>query len=223
LQSVMFRMYDTHMGIHGILSMVSSVNHTVGTYYLVLSSLTPKQAVAQSSAGKSSDLLQNPSDTAFITLFGSYGVFIILFIVVLGIFLIGKIRNWRAGVMAVLLAFTLAATPFVLNIVKNGTGGFVTASPDETPRNVKIVPIAQSSVQILWDTEKENIGGVIIGEAPYDMGKARTIIGNYGSKTNVHSVTISGLTHGVTYECEIVSGSHLYDNDGTRLVFQTDK
>jgi len=141
----------------------------------------------------------------------------------LGTFLIGKIRNWRTGVMAVLFASTLAATPFVMDIVKNGTGGFVTASPDETPRNVKIVSVTQSSVQILWDTEKKNIGGVTIDEAPYDVEKARTIIGNSGSKTNIHSVTINGLRRGVIYECEIVSGSRIYDNDGTRLIFQTDK
>lgn len=210
------------MGIHGLISMVPSAGREVENYYLALSSLTPKDALTQVPVAGPSGI-QQASNAAVVGLFGPFVIFSSIFIAVFGVFLIGKIRNWRMGITAFLLAITLASTPFALSVLKNGTDGRVNASPDEIPRAVKIVPISKTSVQIVWNTDADKIGSVRIGIRPFIEGKTRTIVGNSGAKTKVHAVTIDKLTVGEIYECEVLSGARWYDNGGLRLLFQMAK
>ena len=207
------------MGMHGLLSLASTVGLQVGKYYLALSALTPKDALAQSPVAGPSGFPQG-TDTAFLAIVGPAIIFFAIFIAVFGIFLLGRIRNWKMGVTALLLAITLGATPFALNVLKQGTDESVNASPDEIPRNVKVVPLSKTSVQVVWDTDADKIGAVRISLAPYSIRNARIVVGNAGGKTKSHAITIENLTAGKTYELEVLSGSRWYDNGGKRLVFR---
>jgi hypothetical protein len=210
------------MIIGRLLSLATSTGHEVERYYLALSALTPKDGLAQSPVAGPSGVPQVDNAMAFAS-FGPVVIFFVVFVSVFGVFLVGRIRNWRMGVTAFLLAGMLASTPFVLTSIKNGTDGTVHASPDEIPRNVRIIPLSQTSVQIVWETESEKIGAIRIGMKPYSIEKSRTVIGNSGSKTKTHAVTIDRLTYGQTYESEVLSGARWYDNGGQRLVFRMDK
>lgn len=206
------------MDIHGLLSFASSAGREVERYYLALSALTPKDGLTQVSAAGPSGVPQTDS-TAIVALFGPLAIFFAIFVSVFGVFLVGRIRNWRMGVTAFLLAVTLASTPFVLSVLKNGTDGAVRASPDEIPRNVRIVPISNTSVQITWNTDADKIGAVRISSQTYNREKTRIILGNSGDNTKSHAVTIDKLTYGQSYGCEVLSGTRWYDNVGKRLVF----
>jgi hypothetical protein len=210
------------MIVSRFLSLVTSAGHDVEKYYLALSALTPKDGLTQISVAGPSGVQQADSTTV-VALFGPVVISFAIFISVLGVFLIGRIRNWRVGVTAFLLAMTLASTPFVLSGLKNGIDERVSASPDEIPRNVRIIPISKTSVQIIWDTDAAKVGAVRIGALPYSTEKTRIIVGNSGDKTKVHAVSIFTLTYGQIYECEVLSGTRWYDNGGNRLRFQMDK
>jgi hypothetical protein len=219
LRSVPFAMYDVHMGIHGLLSLASTASIQVEKYYLALSALTPKDVLAQSPVAGPSGLPLG-TDTALLAIIGPAIIFFAIFIAVFGVFLLGRIKNWKMGVTALLLAITLGATPFALNMLKQGTDGSVKASPDEIPRNVRIIPLSKTSVQVVWDTDAEKIGAVRISLSPYLISNARIVVGNSEDKTKLHEITIGNLVTGKTYECEILSGSRWYDNEGKRLVFR---
>jgi len=212
--------YDRCMIVSRLLSLASTVSSQVGKYYLALSALTPKDVLAQSPIAGPSGLPLG-TDTALIAIAGPAIIFFAIFIAVFGVFLMGRIKNWKMGVTALLLAITLGATPFALNMLKQGTDGSVNASPDEIPRNVRIVPLSKTSVQVVWDTDAEKIGAVRMSLAPYSVTETRIIVGSGGEKTKTHEVTIGNLASGKTYECEVLSGSLWYDNEGKRLVFRT--
>jgi hypothetical protein len=202
-----------------LLSLATLTGTTIEKYYLALSSLTPKDTLAQTPVAGVSGLPQG-TDTALIALYAPVAVFIIIFITVFGIFFVGRIRNWKMGITAFLLAVTLAATPYALKVLKYGADGFVNAGPDEIPRNVRIVPLSMTSVQVVWDTDAPKIGAVRISSEPYVKENARIIIGNSHDKTTSHAVSIDNLVNGKTYECEVLSGSRWYDNKGNLLVFR---
>jgi len=210
------------MGMSGLLSLASSAGSEVEKYYLALSALTPKDVLAQPQTAGSTGLSQG-ADTALFAVIGPVIIFFVIFISVFGVFLIGRIRNWRMGMTVFLLAVTLASTPFALNVLKNGTDRAVNASPDEIPRNVRIVPLSKSSIQIIWETDADKIGAVRIGSQPYSVENTRIVVGNFGDKTRTHTVSIGNLIYGQTYECDVLSGARWYDNEGTRLVFQMGK
>jgi hypothetical protein len=211
--------YDKHMVAERLLSLASLTGTMVEKYYLALSSLTPKDALAQTPIAGTSGLPLG-TETAFVALYTPVAVFIIIFITVFGIFLVGRIRNWKMGITAFLLALTLAATPYALNVMKYGVDGAVNAGPDEIPRNVRIVPLSKTSVQVVWDTDTPKIGAVRMSPEPYAIENARIIIGNSRDKTTSHAVLIDNLVNGKTYECEVLSGSRWYDNKGNLLVFR---
>lgn len=98
----------------------------------------------------------------------------------------------------------------------------VGASPEETPKEVKMTNISDSSFVVSWVTAKSISGYVQYGEAGKpelvvsdDRDQEKGEIGNYFT----HLVTIKSLKPEVKYSFKIGSGKSLYDNSGN--LYQT--
>jgi hypothetical protein len=194
-------------------------NSDIANYCLALSSLSPKQTNTETPvAGPSGTQLG--SDVPILSVYAPFAIFFIMFIAVFGTFMVGRIRNWKMGVSAFLLACTLAATPFLLQGMERFSTSSVRAGPDEIPRNIIVMSKNTKSALITWTTDKEQTGGVKLNELRGLLKNERTFIGNSGGKTKNHTVLIDGLILGKTYEFELLSGVRWYDNNGSRATFQ---
>ena len=91
--------------------------------------------------------------------------------------------------------------------------GLVGASPEETPKEVKITNISDTSFVVSWVTDKSTSGyvqyngGLVVSD---DRDQERGEIGNYFT----HLVTIKALKAETGYSFKIGSGKSLYDNSG---------
>ena len=89
----------------------------------------------------------------------------------------------------------------------------VGASPEETPNEVKITNISDTSFVVSWTTAKSTsgyvqyTGGLVVSD---DRDQERGEIGNYFT----HLVTIKALKPESGYSFKIGSGKSLYDNSG---------
>ncbi|MEK7091187.1 MAG: fibronectin type III domain-containing protein [Patescibacteria group bacterium] len=89
----------------------------------------------------------------------------------------------------------------------------VGASPEETPKEVRITNVADTSFVVSWVTDKSTSGyvqyngGLVVSD---DRDQERGEIGNYFT----HLVTIKALKSDTNYSFKIGSGKSLYDNLG---------
>ncbi|MBI4028996.1 MAG: fibronectin type III domain-containing protein [Candidatus Blackburnbacteria bacterium] len=89
------------------------------------------------------------------------------------------------------------------------------ASPEETPSNVKITNISDKSFTVSWTTTKKVSGFVLYGENQ-SLGQTAD-----GEAANTHSVDVSSLSPSTAYYFKIVSGQNTYDEKGEAYQVKT--
>lgn len=142
-----------------------------------------------------------------------------LFIAAFGIMLVGKIRDAKNVSAALLVALFAASIPQVLNATMFGTRQSAHAGPQEQPRNVRVVSVSGSEATVSWETQKETLGAVRYGVAPFDGVTAKTAVEATRRPVLSHEVTLVRLERGKSYELEILSGNVWYDNGGSPMRF----
>jgi len=86
------------------------------------------------------------------------------------------------------------------------------ASNEETPQNVRVSNVTDTSLTITWTTAKESLGIVKWGKGgTFNFSESDSL----GSKNYLHSVTLRELEPGTTYFFKINSGGNDYDNAGS--------
>ncbi len=179
-------------------------------YYTTVMSLTPKtdQMVE-------TPVPQTPAEFIWLPLV----IFILLFISASGILLSQKIKNWKKSAVLFLLAFFIAGIPFAISSIREGFSTTTKASPDETPRSVVVREFKQGSVVVSWETDKKGIGAVRYWP---DTVPSEAVVKIEHISTQKHTVVLTGLSAGASYELEIVSGKSWYDNHGVPVRFTLD-
>ena len=86
------------------------------------------------------------------------------------------------------------------------------ASPEISPKDVRISNVTESSFTVSWVTDKQVQGFISWGENPTSLN--RTELNEIEEKANTHSVTVQGLSPNTTYYFKINSGGVEFDNNG---------
>jgi hypothetical protein len=147
-------------------------------------------------------------------------LFALLFVVAFGIQVVNRARNLKNVTTALVLALLVASIPMILTYINQGSPQTAKAGPDEIPREVHVQADTQSSVLILWRTDAKHVGVVKLGPAPFAQNSARAYItNNHEEEVQMHTVRVTGLKKGTTYEFEILSGITWYDNAGKYVQF----
>jgi len=205
------------MSLH--LALVKSNLATAGSYYQTVFALTPKQTPVdtqtQNQAGQAG--MTMPSADPWL-IYTPFLIFFLLFIAAFGLLILNRVWNLKRTVASLVIALFLASIPYVVNIVQNGVGSETKASPDEIPRNIRIMVKTDKSVLVMWDTETAQIGGVRYSLKPLTYTSATVIIEGDGSLTKNHAVNINNLSK-ASYNLEIYSGHLWYDYNGKPLEF----
>ncbi len=196
---------------------VSSVSlpGSANDYYLNIMALTPKEQVQAQATDQASQI---PSVASYFV-WAPMAVFIMLFIAVFGLMIAGKVMTFKRTVSAMMLALVLAAIPYITGQINTGFSTSTKAGPEEFPKNVEIKRLTPSSATVVWMTDVALTGAVRYGATPLDELMTKVLIADSGQKTTIHTVELSGLVPGKTYDLEIFSGKTWYNNSGTNLQF----
>lgn len=120
-----------------------------------------------------------------------------------------------------LIGISLAAT---VVLFKNAQTLFTQASPDQTPSDVKITNINDSSLTVSWITTQAVSGTINFGETP-SLGSIipddRDQISGTTSQFPTHYITLRYLKPGTQYYFKIISGNKTYDHDGEAYIVTT--
>lgn len=190
-------------------------------YLLTVQSLTPKPVEAAAE--------QNPpefEDNTLTSMFSPYStyapviLFFLMFVSAFGVLIIYRIRNWKATFTALVIAGFAASIPLVLSSMEQGARQEAHAGPDEVPRHIRIIQRTKDSAVVFWETDAVQYGAVRAGPAPLTEESSTVYISDMGSKVQNHAVTIPKLERGKTYEIEIFSGTHWYENESQPLQFK---
>jgi len=113
-----------------------------------------------------------------------------------------------------IITIGIALTSF---LVKNGTIYIGQASPAETPQNLKISNISDSSFTVSYTTQDDSIGSVNfgkdknLGQAAFDLRDQKQ---DLTLPHKIHIITVKNLTPETRYFFSIASGQKLFlDND----------
>ncbi|MGB6838773.1 MAG: Ig-like domain-containing protein [Microgenomates group bacterium] len=109
----------------------------------------------------------------------------------------------------VILIFGLAAG---ILLVQNRQIFRLGASPQVSPKDVRITNITDSSFTVSWITDKKTSGFIKWGESASSLTK--TELNELGELSETHTTTIQGLTSSKTYHFEIGSGGQDFNNNG---------
>lgn len=94
------------------------------------------------------------------------------------------------------------------------------ASPQTTPKDVRVSNISDNSATVSWITDGETTDFLNWGMSQNSISKIEQE-DNTNSKYYTHSVTLSGLTAGTTYYFKINSDGTTYDNNNVPWQFTT--
>ena len=109
----------------------------------------------------------------------------------------------------IFLVFGLAAG---ILLVQNRQIFRISASPQASPKDIRITNITDSSFTVSWATDKATGGFTLWGETQNSLTK--TELNEIGETSNTHSATIQGLFPNKTYFFELNSDGVSFDNDG---------
>ncbi|MEP7166896.1 MAG: fibronectin type III domain-containing protein [Candidatus Woesebacteria bacterium] len=117
----------------------------------------------------------------------------------------------------VILSAGLIGGIFLANSVT--TGFLPRASPESTPKNLKITNVTDTSFTVSWVTDSKTTGYVKYGPSSSSISSVTTDdrdqIGGSVGQFKTHHVTLRGLTASTTYFYKIGTGtSELYDDSG---------
>jgi len=189
------------------------------TYFVTINELTAhntgatQEEVAQAAPSPLAALLEPYIPYTPFVLFG------LLFTVAFGLLVVNRVKNLKNITAAMILALVTASIPTVISYVSMGSRQAVNAGPDEIPREVRVVPDSPSTITISWHTDAPHTGVVRFGVASLTPQTARMYVANDRTKVTDHTIRVTGLKKGKSYEFEILSGTTWYDNAGTPIKF----
>lgn len=93
----------------------------------------------------------------------------------------------------------------------------LSASADETPKNVRITNVTDVSFSVSWTTDKPTFGYVTYEKSDE---LAHGSLGNQ-TKSSIHYLTVKDLRANTNYQFKIGSGENLFDNDGQAYKIKT--
>ncbi|TSC88746.1 MAG: hypothetical protein G01um10145_772 [Microgenomates group bacterium Gr01-1014_5] len=122
-----------------------------------------------------------------------------------------------------ILALLVVALPGGVYLATNQTSFFGTASPEETPKEVKITNISDNSFSVSWVTpDKQNLGFLAYGETERLGNSASDDRDTSGTQERyTHHVSLKNLLPSTNYFFKIGSGSKEYDNDSSSYQITT--
>ncbi|MBU0572597.1 fibronectin type III domain-containing protein [Patescibacteria group bacterium] len=109
----------------------------------------------------------------------------------------------------ILLVFGLAAG---ILLVQNKQIFRLGATPQTSPKDIRITNITDSSFTVSWATDKETGGFILWGETENSLTK--TELNEISEISETHSVTAQGLSPDRTYFFKISSDGTTFDNNG---------
>lgn len=189
-------------------------------YFVQIQALTAHNTVSASER-----VVGAPRQSSLVSMvepYAMYAPFVIsglLFVIAFGMFFMDRVHNWKNIITAFVVALMIAGIPTVLTYVGQGSRQAVKAGPEETPRNVRVIPAGTTSVLISWQTDAARIGAVQMGKAPLTSTSSRLYLADNQKPVQVHSVQINSLERGASYEFELLSGATWYDNGGSFIRF----
>jgi len=102
-------------------------------------------------------------------------------------------------------------------LIKNSSGWFTRASPEITPKEVKITNITENSFTVSWITDSQTSGFIKYGtekEIPFTAQDDRDQLSGSQGNFFTHHVTLKGLIPSTNYFFKVSSGGKLFDNNG---------
>lgn len=115
------------------------------------------------------------------------------------------------------IAVLIAGLAAGVLLVQNRQFFGLRASPEISPRDIRITNITDSSFTVSWTTDKQTLGFVKWGEENVSINKATASDKDVAGFT--HSVTISELSPNTSYFFKIASSGKEFDNNG--IAWQT--
>lgn len=120
-----------------------------------------------------------------------------------------------------LISIGIGITTFLVN---QGTIFRIGAAPSNTPKNINITNISQTSFTVSWLTDEKVIGSINFGETK-ELGQTALDERDQLSKDlqvyNMHSVTIQNLSPSTNYYFSITSGADAFLNNGEVFAVKT--
>lgn len=119
-----------------------------------------------------------------------------------------------------LLVLGIAAGVF---LIQNRQIFRLAASPEETPKDVRITNISDSGFSVSWITDKGTTGFVSFGTSTR-LGQTASDDQDRGSEPSpriAHHVTLAGLAPSTTYFFNVGSGRNTFDNKGSPWQIRT--
>lgn len=120
-----------------------------------------------------------------------------------------KLKKIPTIIALIILALGAAAGVFSISSKKIFKLG---ASPDTTPKNVRVTNITDSSFTVSWTTAKETASFLKWGTSQSVQDTIAT--DEIAKQGFLHSTNVSGLTASEIYYFTIFSGENEYDNNG---------
>lgn len=102
-------------------------------------------------------------------------------------------------------------------LISQGTSRFLRASPEITPKQVKITNISENSFTVSWITDTQTAGFVKYGsdkELPFIAKDERDEDTEESGNFLTHHVTLKELKSATVYYFKIFSGGKAFDNNG---------
>lgn len=115
------------------------------------------------------------------------------------------------------LLLVLGAIAGGVVLIKQGPNLFSRAAPEQTPGQIKITNVTDSSLTISWLTPEATTGFVKYGadnSLNFTSNDDRDQISGKTDEFATHHVTVKNLNPTTTYSFKIGSGSKLFDNNG---------
>jgi hypothetical protein len=190
----------------------------VGSYLVTVSDLTPKTTGEMTQGTGVADTVPSLASSSPLIVYAPIAIFFLIFIIALSIQITHRILDAKKFVTAVVIALFFASAPMTLTYIQEGIKTRSNASPDQVPKNIRVLPVSKSAIRIYWDTDATISGGVRIDSAPLS-DKSTVVIGDGGFKTKNHSVLYTQFQSGLTYNMEILSGTVWYTDSGNPIHF----
>jgi len=102
-------------------------------------------------------------------------------------------------------------------LIKQGPNLFLRAAPEQTPAQIKITNVTDSSLTVSWLTSEATTGFVKYGtenSLTFTANDDRDQISGKNEEFPTHHITIKNLNPATTYFFKIGSGGKLFDNNG---------
>lgn len=122
--------------------------------------------------------------------------------------------NKKQTISLILIFALLISIPIITGVFqKSGFELRISALEDDEPSNVIVSNIKDSSFRVVWITERETIGGVLLSDGVQFMEN---------EKTSYHIIDVTGLEASTTYSFKLLSGSkQTGQEDGSDYTVET--